>query len=193
MKFNGNAWVNAADDPSAGEAADVSFTLTQDGSKLLIGYNNGGSYVKSLFIGGATLPVRLVNFSAALDANQDVSLQWKVAEQSNIIRYEIERKLDGNNYTNIANVSANSQTEYTYQFTDTHTFSGTGFYRLKIIDQDGRSTYSNVVTIQLSPKSSISLYPVPASENIMIQTTGNIFKQFCNDNRQQRQDNFKAY
>lgn len=175
MKFNGSAWVNAADDVSAGEAIDLSFTLAKDGSRLLIGYNSGGSYVKSLFIGGATLPVRLVNFSAALNANWDVSLQWKVAEQSNIIRYEIERKLDGNNYTNIGVVYANTQSEFTYHFTDTHTFSGTYSYRLKIIDLDGSITYSKVVTIQLSPKSSVSLYPVPASENIMIRTTRELY------------------
>ena len=176
MKFNGNAWVNAGSgDVSAGEAADVSLTLTKDGSKLLIGYNSGGSYVKSLFIGGSTLPVRLINFSAALNAQSDVSLEWKVAEQVNIIRYEIERKLDGNNYTTIAVVNANTQNEFTYHFTDTHTFTGTCFYRLKIIDHDGSVTYSKVVNVQLLPKSSVSLYPVPASENIIIQTPGQLY------------------
>jgi hypothetical protein len=175
MKFNGNTWVNAADDVSAGEAADVSFTLTKDGSRLLIGYNNGGGYVKSLLIGGIVLPVRLIEFSASLDQDQDVSLQWKVAEQVNITRYEIERKLNGNNFENIGVVNANSQNEFTYQFTDPYTSSGSFFYRLKIIEQDGSFTYSNVVKIILSAKNHVKLYPVPASEKIMIQTTGELY------------------
>jgi hypothetical protein len=175
MKFDGNAWVNAADEVSAGEAADVSFTLTADGNRLLIGYNNGGSYVKSLFIGGVILPVRLEEFGASLNTNQDVSLQWKVAEQVNITRYEIERKLNGNNFENIGVVNANTQNEFTYQFTDPYTSSGTFFYRLKIIEQDGSFNYSNVVKIALSSKNQVKLYPVPASEQIMIQTTGEVY------------------
>jgi hypothetical protein len=172
MKFNGNTWVNVADNVSAGEAADLSLTLTADGNKLLIGFNNGGSYVKSLLIGGVILPVRLIEFGASLNADQDVSLQWKVAEQVNISRYEIERKLNGNNFENIGVVNANTQNEFTYQFTDPFTSSGSVFYRLKIIEQDGGFTYSNIVKIELSAKDHVRLYPVPASENMVIQTTG---------------------
>ncbi|MEO6456348.1 MAG: T9SS type A sorting domain-containing protein [Ginsengibacter sp.] len=175
MKFNGTAWVNAADEVSAGEAADVSLILTKDGSRLLIAYNGGGSYIKSLLISGA-LPVRLTNFSAVVNAQSNASLQWKVAGQLNITRYEIERKLDGIHYTTVGVVDANTLNEFTYQFTDRQAFTGVGFYRLKIIDQDGSFTYSNVVRLQLSPKSTVSLYPVPASESITIQTANEQYK-----------------
>ena len=170
MKFNGNAWVNAADDVSAGEAADVSFTLTKDGSKLLIAYNSGGSYVKSLLLAGV-VPVKLINFSGAINTQRNVSLVWKVAEQLNITRYEIERNLDGNNYTTIGMVNANTQNEFTYQFTDKPAYTGTGFYRLKIIEQDGSLTYSKIVQVQLLQNNAVRLFPVPASTNLIISTS----------------------
>lgn len=149
--------IDPADDSIAWNATgnywEVSFKVT--------GFS--GFYLSS----GATgpLPVRLLSFAGSLNTQKQSVLVWKVAEQHGIVRYEIERSNTTNNFVVIGKVPANIQTAYTYFYTDATVLAGNNFYRIKIIDADGKVTYSAVISIRLSAGTDVSLYPVPAINN----------------------------
>jgi len=60
--------------------------------------------------------------------------------------------------------------QYTYQ--DQQTLPGANFYRLKMVDQDGKTTYSKVAMIRARVNSKgLQVYPNPAYSDLQVHTT----------------------
>ena len=126
---------------------------------------------------GAVLPIHLTNFSAIRKDN-DAVLNWQVANQdANSSHFEIERGYTGSDFINIGrvDVNLNSGATATYTFNDADLLikksNGVVFYRLKMVDKDGKSTYSDIRNIKLSLTAfAANLYPNPAKgfSNIII-------------------------
>ncbi|MEO5562789.1 MAG: S8 family serine peptidase [Chitinophagaceae bacterium] len=127
--------------------------------------NNGGPG------NNQTLPVELVSFIAIKQPNKDVVAKWVTASESNTMRYEVQvakgnDEFRQNNFTTIGTVSTsgNSATEKTYQFTDAEiNKSGVRYYRLKIIDQDGKITYSVIRPVVFNEEIKWQVYPNPST------------------------------
>jgi Secretion system C-terminal sorting domain len=120
------------------------------------------------------LPVKLESFTALPQGN-NVVVNWAVSEEVNIDLYDVEFSADGANFTSIGTVKpVNNAVRKTYSLTHTGSFTGINYYRLKIKDIDGSVKYSDIRKINFSSQSIISVYPVPAKENINITLTGNI-------------------
>jgi len=120
------------------------------------------------------LPVYLVSFNASV-INKQVLLQWKVANEINFKQYELEYSVDGITYQNIAVLSAVNQSVYSYQYN--HTVNQKEFYRLKLVNNNGSFSYSNIVRLLPIGKFSVSVYPNPAREYISIAINGTANKQ----------------
>lgn len=67
---------------------------------------------------------------------------------------------------NSAAGSGNNQ----YQYDDCSSASSEVFYRLKMTDIDGRSSYSSIVTIDGKSKFSLSIYPNPSKDLVLISS-----------------------
>lgn len=130
---------------------------------LVVPYNNGyyaefkvRSFSEFWINGGGpnlnlALPVTLVNFTGT-KRNTHIDLKWKTETESNSNRFEIERRIDNETqYVNIGSVAAagNSAQTIQYTYTDENVLNkGRKFYyRLKMVDEDSKFTYSNIVTI----------------------------------------------
>lgn len=95
-------------------------------------------------------------------------LQWQTIQEHRVAHFEIERSLDGKNYTFIRTVKAvgDSYQPLEYSFNDQHaevTYSGNYFYRINEVDIDGRHNYAPIVKIT-SPKTQAS-FTVTVSPN----------------------------
>jgi hypothetical protein len=97
-----------------------------------------------------TLPVKLISFSGRLNGAK-VDLNWVTANEMNTKHFEVERGSDGRNFTKIATVAAkgNSNTPTSYDLVDPSPLKGVNYYRLKIIDTDGKFEYSQIVIIRI--------------------------------------------
>jgi hypothetical protein len=97
-------------------------------------------------------PVRLLSFGGQL-AGQNANLYWQTASEQNTKSFEIDWSSDGVNFTAIATAPAagNSSVIKSYSKIDYSIASGVNFYRLKMIDMDGRVSYSPVIRIN-NPK-----------------------------------------
>lgn len=119
----------------------------------------------------AMLPVKLTRFTATQEAETAV-LRWETSAELNNKEFVIERSTDGAIFTAIGQVKGNGTTSLTslYSFTDRQPKPGNNYYRLKQIDIDGRSEYSEVRVVKFNPAvhPMISIYPNPATNRITI-------------------------
>lgn len=134
----------------------------------------------NIFTGTSTsnpLPVML-NYFKGFKENQDVKLNWSTATEVNCKHFEVQKSHDGLDFKTIKiiNANGNSSSIISYSTIDYHAFTNekikTAFYRLKILDFDGKSEYSNILSIsdedlQLE---NILIYPNPSnSESLYIK------------------------
>jgi hypothetical protein len=118
---------------------------------------------------GVALPVTLSRFWPEVD-NCKALLQWTTAMEQNSRHFEVQHSVDGLQFTSVGIVAASrtSSTERQYSFglklTNTN-----NYFRLLMVDRDGSSTLSQIITIRRNCTSgSITVYPNPARSNITI-------------------------
>lgn len=92
------------------------------------------------------LPVTLISISAQNYNSSSNKIIWSTADESNLSYYSIERSESGSCFASIGQVPAlNTYGTHNYQFFDNNPLKNTSYYRLKIVDIDGRGKYSKVV------------------------------------------------
>lgn len=115
------------------------------------------------------LPVTLAQFKATYNGVA-VELNWATASEQNGDHFEIQRSADGKQFTSIGTVAAgNSTSQKDYLFTDGLPFTGNNYYRLKMVDIDGRFKYSAVILLSSSDsKRGITVYPNPVKDYVQM-------------------------
>lgn len=105
--------------------------------------NNGGIF------NNQALPVTLLSFTGVMKGN-NIDLQWQTTNEVNADRFELERKTDlSSAFVSVASINAtNNPAANNYSYTDRNVteYGNKFYYRLKMIDKDGKSTYSNIVS-----------------------------------------------
>lgn len=126
-------------------------------------------------VAGTTLPIVLTGFSAVLNNDHGVTLDWNTEEEVNFSHFIIERSADGETWVEIGTVEAkgNSQTETAYSYVDGQPLTGTNFYRLTEVNLDNSYIYSPVVVVRTTTLAQITLFPNPASNYINVSLGGN--------------------
>jgi hypothetical protein len=117
-------------------------------------YSNGVS-------GSGLLPLTLVSFYSS-QQNQEVILFWRTENEENIKSFEIESGGDGNSDWQTLEIipsMAGESGSYSYRFNDHTKINGDRYYRLKIVNQDGKYAYSKVLQVTSGKPESISVAP----------------------------------
>jgi hypothetical protein len=131
------------------------------GNNTTLNDNPGGG---QLTVIPAVLPLKLLSFTATKQAakTNTALLSWTVAEQVNTSTFVVERSTDGINYTDIGRISAagNQAEKQTYSYTDATAHDGVNYYRLKMMDIDGKFTNSPVKSVSFDQATAnISVVP----------------------------------
>ena len=109
------------------------------------------------------LPVTLAAFEARKSETQAL-LTWKTAEEINAEGFEIEHSTNGKVWRQIAVISAKGNgggNRYEFSHADTH--PGNNLYRLKMVDTDGKYTYSKTVSVTFEWSNQFCIFPNPAA------------------------------
>jgi hypothetical protein len=127
-----------------------------------------------------------------------VQLAWATSSEINSSHFEIQRSTDGQNFTNIAQEEAagNSAVKKNYGYNDDNAYeagSNVLFYRLRMVDLDGKFKYSNVLNVRLKGAiTEMKIYPNPvhnqlsvslniaSAKNVKLRITGVSGKQYYN-------------
>ena len=129
-------------------------------------------------ISGIAVPLHLLSLTAHGADNNNVVLQWQTTNEVNTASFFIERSTSNGSFTAIGSLNAVGSGASSYQFSDIAPQVGTNFYRLKMIDKDGKFSYSQVVSASVSNAANnnniqiINLAPNPA-----VNSTTIYFKQ----------------
>lgn len=118
-----------------------------------------------------TVPVALSLFEAK-PIREQVELQWKAHDQESLEYYAVERSRDGAAFTELARVPVQDRTDgvrYTYR--DQSAMGQSGFYRLKMVDNDGSFNYSPVAVVkgQANGFRLQKVYPAVFSDGVTLQ------------------------
>ncbi len=118
------------------------------------------------------LPIELIYFDAE-SKGLDVLSSWTTSSEINNDHFELERSIDGNEFSKIAEVkgfgAGVSMQNLNYNYYDKDVCGMVLYYRLKQVDIDGRHSYSKVVSVNCSDAlSRLMVYPNPANTTINI-------------------------
>ncbi|MCP4439425.1 MAG: T9SS type A sorting domain-containing protein [Aureispira sp.] len=115
-----------------------------------------------------TFPIELLSFTAENNGWQN-ELVWITASEVNNDYFVIEKSLNGIDFEDwqIVDAVGNSTEAQTYQTKDKNIYPIT-YYRLKQVDIDGTTSYSQIVAVKSSIPSEVVLLPNPAKNNIRV-------------------------
>jgi hypothetical protein len=153
-------------DPATTCAAGLVFgpAVTQFDNSVPNGFN--------IFAQSTTLPVQLAQFLALKNGDGSVKLIWATSQEVNAGYFDIERSGDQSAWTKIGSVKAvgNSSTTSNYSYIDRLPVDGTGYYKLKMVDLDGKFKYSKTVAVTIENDSRpLVVYSNPFSDMIRLK------------------------
>jgi hypothetical protein len=176
-----STWVHESIDISAyaDQQVSIRFYFRTDGSM-----QQDGWYVDNVKVSvyNGVIPVELVSFSSSV-INNTVGLNWITATELNNSGFEIQKSLDNSNWNKVGFVTGHgtSSEVHSYSFVDANPVTGISYYRLKQIDFDGTSEYSNIVEVVYGAVAEFALeqnYPNPFNPttkiNYSIKEKGNV-------------------
>jgi hypothetical protein len=166
--FLEDAYLHTSSPVNLSAPTSVDFSITADplsatANRFMIVFKTSG-----------VLPV---NYTAvkAYQQNAGIQVDWKVAAESNMRNYEVEKSTDGRSFNSAGTVAAkaNNSTAVSYSWFDAAPSKGINYYRIKAVDNAGVAKYSQVVNVKLGGgKSEISIYPNPVvGKTISVQFT----------------------
>lgn len=122
-----------------------------------------------------SLPVTMIDFAGKL-VETNVLLNWHTTMEVNSHEFEIQRSLDGKNFSKIGSLAAyNTPGMNNYSFGDsTALFLGAQnvYYRLKIVDIDGSFSYSKKIAVTVKNDDVVTVYPNPSGNSVVVRLNG---------------------
>ncbi len=135
----------------------------------------GNNRLKLLFkpIERVVVPLTRIELEAKKIA-KGVALEWATTSDGNTCRFEIEWSDDNVNFSLLAKVNGDStNVNSRYSFLHQNPLSGDNYYRIKQINSDGGSLYSETAILDYPAleEYKVSIYPNPATDIINISTS----------------------
>lgn len=146
------------------------FTFSQTEYTYLIVRTKRGCFDKVIFVpnGCAALPVSFKSITATRNLS-NVVVKWETASEQNNSGFAVERNINGS-WEQVAFVASqatngNSDVTLSYTYNDMNTAKGISQYRIRQIDIDAKSKYSEIRAVRGDGQvGSIIVYPNPSSD-----------------------------
>jgi hypothetical protein len=183
-------------DPSINSISDIEVTKTNDVCGLngplpvngmaIPQINNGtigtDNFIDVLVTGfstfyinrtSRTLPVTIASFSGERVGSVN-RLNWVTSTETSNKGFEVQRSSDGINFTAVAFVNSKAENGTStnslgYSHVDERPLASNNYYRLKQVNIDGRTRFSNIISIKGEKVNGIAitrLYPNPANSRV---------------------------
>ena len=173
--------------PTTGAPSNVKFYYVGNAAN-----GNGGTSGDAIVTNNSStiLPVELLSFTAKTGDNKTVNLTWKTASERNNSHFILERSDDNQKYESIKQIkgSGTSASAQNYQFTDDvdNLVRNVLYYRLQQVDFDGTTTYSKIVSVDVSKNATLKIYPSLAKRGdiLQVETADNATIEVLNINGQ---------
>jgi hypothetical protein len=117
------------------------------------------------------LPIELLSFGAK-SMDQQVLLSWQTLTEINNDYMAIERSVDGKDFEEVGVVKGAGTTfiPQSYELWDRQPYQGLNYYRLRQVDFDGTTTFSDIVSVVFKGKGrGVNVFPSLAQDFINIR------------------------
>jgi hypothetical protein len=126
------------------------------------------------------MPVKLISFAGST-ANNRAQLKWSVAENETGDHFQVLRSADGKNFTEAGTVFINNKVgAESYTFGDPKELDAITYYKLKIINKDESTSYSNVIALKSATtktSTGITILKNPVESTLTFTYTANTSSQ----------------
>jgi hypothetical protein len=167
----------ANDDPAGERRALPAPASAPSGATWFVASTTVADHFSEFYLtdSNTPLPVVLTSFTAAAGPAA-VQLAWTTASELNSQYFAVERSLDGQVFSPLAQVAAagSSTQARTYRLTDAALPAQRGvlYYRLRQVDADGTTTYSPSRAVTLGGAArALQVFPNPASTQLTVVGT----------------------
>ena len=149
------------------------FKMSADNvSQFKYGYEysdpSGYQGIRLSFGTASVLPLSLLHFDAVKN-NSTVQVNWQTTNEKNTSQFFVQHSANGTSFNNIGRVEArNTSGNNDYSLTDASPVDGANFYRLQMVDIDGKVTYSSIIKIVFGSKNELQVFPNPAKNTITV-------------------------
>ncbi len=123
-----------------------------------------------------SLPIKLLRFDGVRE-NEKNKLLWTTLTEMNNSYFSLEKSIDGVvfNEFKLIQGAGNSSAAKDYFDYDLKPYNPMTYYRLKQTDNDGKFSYSTIISISDEPVISLhKIYPIPAQNEVFIDLKSNM-------------------
>lgn len=103
-------------------------------------------------------------FQASIASSNKIELAWAAMENGEVDFIEIERSFNATDWETIGKVSKGAS-----KFMDVHPLNGLAYYRLKVVNVEGVTDYSTIISIVLNVADFVKIYPNPVGEKLYLE------------------------
>jgi len=167
-----NTWVSY-DIPLSDFALPLKTKISQ--MLFLVATSTSGTYFidNVYFWKSSTLPIVLTDFKVAQRGKTNV-LTWTTSSEINSKAFITERSANGTDWTTLQHINASGNSNATIQYSavDESPLKGINYYRIKLVDKDGKFRYSKIVALNsgLSIKN-FTVFPNPFATDVKVSIT----------------------
>jgi len=110
------------------------------------------------------LPIYLATFDGHNEGREN-HLYWLTEQEINSSHFEIERSNNGFEFVKIGIVETDPSKNYS--FIDNTPYSGSNYYRLKMVDLDETFEYSSIIYLETQNKMNTKVFPNPFEDSLI--------------------------
>ncbi|RYF45235.1 MAG: T9SS type A sorting domain-containing protein [Chitinophagaceae bacterium] len=124
---------------------------------------------------GIVLPAE--GLIASVNLNDDVAtINWQTLTEENTSYFEVEQSFDNTTFEAVSDkidAAGSSVTKKNYKATDNikNVDKPIVYYRIRLVDNNGKVSYSNIVAVRLSKKPGVAVWPNPFQSTITVSVT----------------------
>ncbi len=159
-----DTWLNTVTGLNlTGAVNNIDFSVTSDPASA------NQDRFRIIFALNGPLPVTFTSVKA-WQQNKDIAVEWKVSNQVNIQKYEVEKSTDGANFSKVSTQVAigSNGGNATYNWLDMNPVVGNNFYRIRSIGIGADIKISEMVLVKIvKGNPAITVYPNPVVNQIV--------------------------
>lgn len=159
--WNGTTWKDLGNGGATGTTSNG--TIISQAAPL-VSIFNAFTLASSNF--SNPLPVTLTGFTCGLNKNNVVEITWETQSELNNNYFEVERSVNGSSFESTGKQvkgAGTSNQKRAYSLTDGNAPAGTVYYRLKQVDLDGTTSYTEICSVFNPARQEIRAYPNPVT------------------------------
>jgi len=156
--------------------------INQSGNQAFTdGASNNGCYIEcnvssfsSFYLRGGSvpLPIELKSITAK-NTGASNRIDWTTVSETSTDYFELERSSDGRIFSYLSKIASNDKpSDYVYY--DEAPLAKDNYYRLKLLNKNGRFSYSKTVIAVMPDSKAFALeaYPNPVAEKVLVKVYG---------------------